>query len=170
MPIDLVEPIKSVARIKKGFEEDKPQEKPMTEYQKQKIEVAKQSNELKAQKLAKSDEQVKLLAEKESRLKEKQASQQQRLTKESEAKIERDRIKAQVDLQNAKNQGLKEKRLFQNSKNREALLKAQQSLSDDILSKKMTKEGTLKHLGTLKEGPKPVGFQNINPGGGIENE
>lgn len=168
MPIDLVEPIKSVARIKKGLEEDKPKE--MTEYQKQKIEIAKQSNELKAQKLAKSDEQVKLLAEKESRLKEKQASQQQRLTKESEAKIERDRIKAQVDLQNAKNQGLKEKRLFQNSKNREALLKAQQSLSDDILSRKMTKEGTLKHLGTLKEGPKPVGFQNINPGGGIENE
>ena len=139
MPIDLVEPIKSVARIKKGLEEDKPKE--MTEYQKQKIEIAKQSNELKAQKLAKSDEQVKLLAEKESRLKEKQASQQQRLTKESEAKIERDRIKAQVDLQNAKNQGLKEKRLFQNSKNREALLKAQQSLSDDILSRKMTKEG-----------------------------
>ena len=168
MPIDLVEPIKSVARIKKGLEEDKPKE--MTEYQKQKIEIAKQSNELKAQKLAKSDEQVKLLAEKESRLKEKQASQQQRLTKESEAKIERDRIKAQVDLQNAKNQGLKEKRLYQNSKNREALLKAQQSLSDDILSRKMTKEGTLKHLGTLKEGPKPVGFQNINPGGGIENE
>ena len=168
MPIDLVKPIEGIAKIKKGLEEDKPKE--MTEYQKEKIEIAKQSNELKAQKLAKSDEQVKLLAEKESRLKEKQASQQQRLTKESEAKIERDRIKAQVDLQNAKNVGLKEKRLFQNSKNREALLKAQQSLSDDILSRKMTREATLNHLGALKEGPKPVGFQNINPGGGIENE
>ena len=170
MPIDLVKPIEGIAKLKKGLDLESPKEKPMTEYQKEKIEIAKESNELKAKKLSQTEGQTKVLAEKEARLKEKQASQQQRLTQESQAKIEKDKIKAQVDLQNAKNVGLKEKRLYQNSKNREAMIKAQQSLQDDIASKTLTKQGTSKHFGELKTGPKPIGLKAINPGGGIEDE
>lgn len=180
MPIDLVKPIEGIAKIKKGFEEDKPQEKPMTEYQKQKIEVAKKNQELKSQSLAQKQVSVESVKAKEDRLAKKQDLQakrtellekrEERLSKISPITSETGKIKAQTELQKQKNIALAEKRKFQNAKNREAMIKAQQSLSDDILSKKMTREGTLKHLGTLKEGPKPVGFQNINPGGGIENE
>lgn len=168
MPIDLVKPIEGIAKIKKGLSQDTPKE--MTEYQKEKVEIAKKNQELKEKSLASKTESTNVLKEKEARLKEKQSYQQERLNKESEANIERFKIKSQIELQSLKNQELKEKRLFQNSKNRQAIIKAQQSLQDEVMSLRETKSNYMAHLGELKTGPKQVGFKNINPGGEIKDE
>lgn len=172
MPISLVKPLQEIANmdatLKKQAKGDKPKE--MTEYQKEKVEIAKKQNELKAQQVASKEANTKAILEKEARLKEKQSIQQERLNKESEAKIERSKIQSQIELQSLKNQELKEKRLLQNSKNRQARIKAIQSLQDEVMSLRETKSNYMAHLGELKTGPKQVGFKNINPGGEIKDE
>lgn len=158
MPIDLISPIEGIARTKKVLSADKP--KPMTEYQKEKIAVAKESNKLKETNLLQKQEQVNVLKSKEQRLSEKEV----RLHNTNESLAKRKQLEAEASL-------IKEKRLLQNSKNRQAAIKARQSLEDKNFSKTETRNKTLTHLNTLKTmGPQPVGFSNVVQGGGQEDE
>ena len=181
MPINLVKPLKEIASmdatLKKQAKEDKPKE--MTEYQKEKVKIAKKNQELKSQSLAQKQISVESVKSKEERFTKKQELQEkrtqllerreERLSKISPITSETAKIKAQADLQNAKNQELREKRLLQNSKNREKKIKAQQKLYEEVDSITTTNKNSRSSLGILKTSPQKLGF-NIFKEGGVEDE
>lgn len=163
MPINLVDPLKDVANayVKVKDLDKKPKE--MTEYQKKKVELESQKNEIAKGKL----EETKKKNAIEEQEAERKLNRENRLaaknTKTNEALLKRKELEAETNL-------LKEKRLLQNAKNRQARIKAQQSLSDKVDSMTTTNRNRRSHLDTLKTGPQKIGFSNIIQGGGVEDE
>lgn len=161
MPIDLVKPIEGIARLKNAIEDDKPKE--MTEYQKQKIAVANQKNEIAKGKLEETKKKNAIEEQEAERKLNKENRIAANQSKTNESLLKRKELEAESNL-------LKEKRLLQNAKNRQARIKAQQSLSDKVDSMTTTNKNRRSHLDTLKTGPQKVGFSNIIQGGGVEDE
>ena len=163
MPINLVDPLKDVANayVKVNKLDKKPKE--MTEYQKKQIEIANQKNEIAKGKL----EETKKKNAIEEQEAERKLNRENRIAAQSqmsnESLLKRREMEAETNL-------LKEKRLLQNAKNRQARIKAQQSLSDKVDSMTTTNRNRRSHLDTLKTGPQKVGFSNIIQGGGVEDE
>jgi len=151
MPINLVDPLKDVANAYVKVKELDKKPKEMTEYQKKKVELEETKK-----KNAIEEQEAERKLNKENRI----AANQ---SKTNESLLKRKELEAKTNL-------LKEKRLLQNAKNRQARIKAQQSLSDKVDSMTTTNKNRRSHLDTLKTGPQKVGFSNIIQGGGVEDE
>lgn len=170
MPINLVDPLKDVANAYVKVKELDKKPKEMTEYQKEKIAVAQQKNEIAKGKLEDTKKKT-AIAEQEA---ERKLNKDNRIATQSQKHNEnldkRRQVETYTAYEEAKAKVLKEKRLLQNSKNRKKRIEAQENLADEVYSITTTNKNKRSYLGALKTGPQKIGFSNIIQGGGVEDE